>query len=109
MQVYTIILCMSSVYCANSQIGIDILSANRYTFVMSEFIYLKLSGAIAQSGMTQKEISQKLGIHYNTVSGWANGRSPHPDKLYSLLFVLGWDNEQIEKERLVDWYTITAE
>jgi transcriptional regulator with XRE-family HTH domain len=71
---------------------------------MSNFNHLKLSGAIAQSGMTQIEISEKLGVHYNTISAWANGRSPHPDKLYDLLFVLGWDAEQLKQERLVDWY-----
>lgn len=71
---------------------------------MSEFNHLKLSGVIAQSGLTQKEISERLGIHYNTVSAWANGRSPHPDKLYTLLFALGWDEERLKQERLIDWY-----
>ena len=91
---------------AISQIGIDFLLLLFYTERMSKFNHLKLSGVIAQSGLTQKEISERLGIHYNTVSGWANGRSPHPDKLYALLFALGWDVEQVERQRLTDWYEL---
>ena len=69
----------------------------------------KLSAEIARAGITQREIAETMGIHHNTVSGWANGRPPHPEKLYKVLRLLGWDTEQLKNERLSEWYLMNGE
>jgi len=73
---------------------------------MSKFNHPKLSAEIARSGLTQIQISERLGVHYNTISAWANSKSPHPDKLYNVLRVLGWDCEAIANEPLGEWYLV---
>ena len=74
---------------------------------MSKFNYPKLSAEIARSGLTQREISERMGVHYNTISAWANGKSPRPEKLYSVLGVLGWDSKAIANEPIGEWYLIS--
>jgi transcriptional regulator with XRE-family HTH domain len=75
---------------------------------MSKFNHSKLSAEIARSGLTQIKIGERMGVHYNTISAWANNKSPHPDKLYNLLSVLGWDSEAIANEPMGEWYLING-
>lgn len=72
-----------------------------------QFNHSKLAGVIAESGKKQNEISNALGIHYNTVSAWVNGRRYlEPDRLYRVLRLVGWSNEQISGLRMIDFYPV---
>lgn len=74
-----------------------------------DFNNLKLSAAIAGSGITQNELADKLNVHRNTISAWATGNAvPTPFKLYRLLRIVGYDDEQLKAQRLVDWYSLNG-
>ncbi|MEY7972028.1 helix-turn-helix domain-containing protein [Saccharomonospora xinjiangensis] len=60
------------------------------------------------SGMSGREISQRLGFSHGTVSHWATGRRlPNPEDTASLLTLLGVTGE--EKQRLVELARHAAE
>ena len=76
-----------------------------YYLFMSNFNYLKLAGAIAESGKSQNELSEQLGVHYNTISAWVNGRAdPTPLKLFDTLRAIGWQDNILKDQFIVDWY-----
>ena len=71
------------------------------------FNYNKLAGAIREAGMTQREVAAAMGLSYNTINNWCNGRSePTVDKFIQVLVTIGWDERRIQNEtRLLDWWT----
>lgn len=56
--------------------------------------------------MTQGEVADRLGVHYNTISAWVNSKPPRPDKLIKVLRLVGMTDEQLEEQRLTDWYGV---
>ncbi len=60
------------------------------------------------SGMSGRELSQRLGFSHGTVSHWVTGRRlPSPEDMASLLTLLGIKGE--EKQRLIDLARHAAE
>jgi transcriptional regulator with XRE-family HTH domain len=52
---------------------------------------LKLKGIISESGVSQNEAAERIGVHYNTISAWVGCRSePRPSRLIELLVALDW-------------------
>lgn len=71
---------------------------------MDGFNSLKLNGIIAESGTSQNDAAKLIGVHYNTISAWVNGRAePRPKQLIRLLKKLGCDVDTI---RLVDFWQV---
>lgn len=63
---------------------------------------------LAASGMSGRELSQRLGFSHGTVSHWATGRRlPSPEDMASLLTLLGIKGQ--EKQRLIDLARHAAE
>jgi transcriptional regulator with XRE-family HTH domain len=53
---------------------------------------IKLSAAIAQIGITQKELAERFGVAQQTVSNWVNGVSePSASQLQELSRLSGID------------------
>ena len=59
--------------------------------------------------MTQNEVAEKMGLHYNTISAWVNSKAPRPVQLIQVLRVVGMDEDTLQEQRLLDWYREASE
>lgn len=69
----------------------------------------KLRLELNSRGVSQIELDGRLGVSAGMISKYVRGvRSPSPEQLYRFLLALGWTDEQLKQERLVDWYTLNG-
>ena len=65
--------------------------------------YSGIKAKLVRKGITQADLAQKLGVHYNTVSNWLNGgTSPDMETVISILEKLGHDRDEIMSMKLGD-------
>lgn len=59
-----------------------------------------------KSGVNGSEIDRRLGVSLAFTAGYIReSRTPKPELLIRFLRAFGWSEKQIEKIRLVDWYS----
>ena len=69
----------------------------------------KLNNIIDNSGLKRQLIASELGLAQPRLSEKLHGRVYlFPDELIQILRVIGWTDEQLEQERLTDWYLING-
>jgi transcriptional regulator with XRE-family HTH domain len=60
---------------------------------------------IDSSGLSQGEIDKRMGVASGLTSKYTRGvRNPSPYQLYRFFDAIGLTAEQVEAERLVDWF-----
>lgn len=77
--------------------------------IKSSFNNKRLGEAINKSGLSMNEVDRRLNLHVGLTSKYVRGvRSPSPEQLCRFLVAIGWTDDQLRQERLVDWYSING-
>jgi hypothetical protein len=65
---------------------------------------------IEKAGLTATEIDTRMGIAGPMTYKYRAGkRTPSPEQLYKFLLAMGWTEDDLRYERLVDWYGINGQ
>lgn len=66
----------------------------------------KLQTELNKRGISQLELDRRLGVKSGMVSKYTRGvREPSPEQLYRFLLAIGWTEESLKSELLINWYT----